>query len=155
MSVWRAISVPWSQVIERSRDGGIAHPPGEGVMQGERVVTGKVQQPDQPGSALHEGADRRPVVAADDQISFPVPGRGSVTGIERALMDGQHRLGEPRPAPLDPLVGSPMITPGPQRGTMFRRDLPWPDECGSGQVDRLVDALVTHPHAGLVRVLGP
>ena len=56
-------------------------------MQSSPGAQRQVQQPDHPGAALDQGPDHRGVVAADDEISFPVPGLGSVGRLERALMD--------------------------------------------------------------------
>ena len=78
---WRAISVPWSQVIERSNAGGRSAMPGpQRLVQGVAVSAGEVQQPDQPGLPLDERADRRALVLADDQIAFPVPGSERSSG---------------------------------------------------------------------------
>src|SRR6185437_14461003 len=74
--------------------------------------------------------------------------------LERALMDSEHRLGEPRPAPVDPLMRPPVIAPGPQRRTLHRRDFRRSDQDRSWLVDRLVDALVTQPHLRPVRKPG-
>jgi hypothetical protein len=54
---------------------------------------GQVQQPDHPGLPLHQGADRRALVRADDEISFlTVACLGAVLRLKRPLTDGEHRL---------------------------------------------------------------
>ena len=40
------------------------------------VALGQMQQPDEPGLALDERADRGLLVLADDQVALPVPGLG-------------------------------------------------------------------------------
>ena len=64
----RAISVPLSQAIDR-----ISPPAGRPfvpyrIMQGVAIARGKVQHPDRPGLPLDEGADRRALVLADDEV---------------------------------------------------------------------------------------
>ena len=66
---------------------------------------------DRGGGRPPRGADHRAVVAADDEIAFPVSGLGPVLGPERTLVDRQHRLGEAGPATVDPLLGPSMIRP--------------------------------------------
>jgi len=81
-------------------------------VEGLRVALGKMQQPDHPGCPLDQGADRPTVVAADDQVAFPMARFGPVGGVEGSLVDGQHRLGEPGPWLLSLLLRSAVITPG-------------------------------------------
>ena len=69
-----------------------------------------MQQPDEPGLSLDEGADHRALVLADNEIAFPVPGLAAVAGFEGALMDGEHRLGEPRASAAGSLVRLSVIT---------------------------------------------
>jgi hypothetical protein len=76
------------------------------------VAAGQAQQPDHPGLPFDQRADRRALVLADDEISFPVPRVGAVRGLEGPLVDGEHRLLEPGPAPFGPLMRTPVITPG-------------------------------------------
>ena len=42
-------------------------------------------------------------------------GFGAVLGIERALVDGEHRLFEPRPAPDMALMRAPVVAADAQR----------------------------------------
>jgi hypothetical protein len=68
MSVCRAISVPWSQVIERSSDlREVAHAGGQRGVHRQGVPPRQVQQPDHPGLPLDQRADHRALVLADDQ----------------------------------------------------------------------------------------
>src|SRR5690606_37936163 len=84
-----------------------------------------------------------------------MPSHAAVGGLEGTLVDGEYRLLEPRPTPIHLLMGTPMITPGPQRRAPLRRQSRWPQEPGSGLVDHLVDALVTQPHRPVGGVLRP
>ena len=56
-------------------------------------LAGQVQQDREPGGALHQGADRRAVAGAEDQVALPVPGHGPVGDLGGALAD---REGLPR-----------------------------------------------------------
>lgn len=64
-----------------------------------------------------------------------------------------HRLLEPGPATLGPLIGSPVIPPGAQRRAVLRCHRRRPEQRRSGLIDGLVDALVTQPHRRLVRMV--
>ena len=66
-------------------------------------------------------------------------------------MDGQHRLLEPRPASPAGLMGATVIASGAQRRTALRREPGWPQEHGTGLIQRLVDALVAQAHFWFVR----
>ena len=139
--------MPWSQVIDRSSAGGRSPSRAlQGVVEGVAVALRKMQQPDQPGLAFDECADRRALVLADDQVALPVPGLGAVLGRERPLVDGEHRLLEPGPTAFGALLSAPMISAGAQRGAMLRSQPRRAHQCRSGLVDGLVDALVTQPH---------
>lgn len=56
-----------------------------------------MDQSHETGLAFDEGADRRAVVVADDEVTLPVPGFGPVEGREGPVVDGQHRLLKPWP----------------------------------------------------------
>lgn len=77
---------------------------------GVAVTLRQVQQADGPGPPFDEGADRGLVVFADDEVSFPLPGLGALLGRKRPVVDGEHRLLEPRPAPVGVLVGAAVVT---------------------------------------------
>ncbi len=81
-----------------------------------------MHQPDRAGLALDEGSDRRALVLADDEATFPVPWLAAVGGSEWPLMDGQHRLGEPRTALPRPLVSAAMGPAGAQPTAVWRPD---------------------------------
>jgi hypothetical protein len=70
----------------------VTHPVFQRIVEGVAVAPGKMKQPDQAGLSFDEGAYRRPLALADDEIPFPMPGLGTVLGQERALMDREHRL---------------------------------------------------------------
>ena len=74
-----------------------------------------MQQPDHPGLPFDECADRRALVLADDEITFPVPRLGAVLGREGPLVDREHRMLKPRPTPFGALMSAPVISPGAQR----------------------------------------
>ena len=80
-----------------------------------------------------------------------MPSLGTILGRERPLVDREHRLLKPRPAPLDPLMGTPVIAAGAKRRTTMRGQLRRAQKCRTRLVNGLVDALVTQPHRRLVR----
>jgi acyl CoA:acetate/3-ketoacid CoA transferase beta subunit len=90
-------------------------------VQGVAVAIGHVQQADHSGLPLDQGADRRALVLADDQITFPMAGLGTVIGLERPLADSEHGLLGPGPAPLGALMRAAVIPAGAQRRPMVRR----------------------------------
>jgi len=71
---------------DRSDQGGgqPTHGRGDRDAQGIGVTTGKVHQPDPAGLPLDEGADRRALVLADDEVTFPVAWLTAGGGIEMA-----------------------------------------------------------------------
>ncbi|EPQ45517.1 transposase [Mycobacterium pseudoshottsii JCM 15466] len=73
-----------------------------------------MHQSNQPGLALDEGADRRALVLAEDEVAFPVSWLTAVGGGEWPLVDRQHRLGEPWATPARPLVRAAMGPAGAQ-----------------------------------------
>jgi len=79
-----------------------------------------------------------------------MPSLGAILRRERTLVDGEHRLLKPRPAPLDPLMRPSVVTPGAQRRPTMRSELRAAQECRPWLVYGLVDALVTQPHPRLV-----
>jgi hypothetical protein len=131
--------------------GQVGHPGCQRVVQGVAVTPGQVQQPDHPGLPFDQRADCRALVLADDEISLPVPGLRAVIGLEGPLADGEHRLLEPRAAPVATLMRPPVITPGAQRGAAMRGQRGRAHQRRSGLVDGLVDTLVTQPHPRRVR----
>ena len=106
------------------------------------VTGGKVHQSNQAGLALNESADRRALVLADDEVTFPVARLTAVSGIEWPLMDRQHRLSEPRTTPAWPLVRAAMSPAGAQRSPVWRPDLRWPDQARVRLIHSLIDAFV-------------
>src|SRR6266852_2300835 len=113
----------------------------------EFLTLPQVQQQHEPGRALDQGADRRGVARAHDQVAFPVPGHRPVRDLGGPLADHHHVLD-----PAAPLAGLPagpaQRPPRPQA----RRQLP-AQRPPALHVDRLVDRLVRHPHLRLVREL--
>jgi hypothetical protein len=79
-----------------------------------------MQEPDHPGLPLHQGADRRALVLADDEVSLPMAGLGAILGTEGPLMNREHGLLEPGRAPFGPLMRAPVIASGAQRGATVR-----------------------------------
>jgi len=113
--------------------------PRQRLMQREAVAPRQVQETDQAGVSLHERADRRRLVFADDQISLLVSGLRTDRQRERPVVDGQHRLLRPRLSPLH----SPVIAAGPQRRTVMLRERRGPHQHRPGLVAGLTNALVT------------
>lgn len=107
--------MPWSQVIERRRWREVTQAGRQRLVQGFTVAAGQVQQPQQPGLPFDQGADRGPLVAADDEVALPVPRLGPVCGLEGSLVHRQHGLLKPGPPALDTLLRAPVLPPGPQR----------------------------------------
>lgn len=44
-----------------------------------------------------------------------MPGLRAILGVKRPVVDGEHRLLEPRPATVPVLVGAAVVTAGAQR----------------------------------------
>ena len=91
-AAWRAISLPWSQVMVRnSSPGSVAMAWRIACIDRARVAAvGQVQQHHVAGGALDEGADRGPAVLADDEVAFPVAGHGPVVGLGGPFADHDH-----------------------------------------------------------------
>jgi hypothetical protein len=68
---------------DRPSQGGrqIRQPCGQGIVQGLAVAAREVQQPDRPGLPFDEGADRRGLVLADNQVSLLTLLRGRQPGV--------------------------------------------------------------------------
>jgi hypothetical protein len=64
-----------------------------------------VQQHDEPGGALDQGADRGGAVFSDDQVAFPVSGHGPISDLGRPLADHDF-VGDA--AAVAALIGDPM-----------------------------------------------
>jgi hypothetical protein len=95
-----------------------------------------MKQDREAARALDHGADRRAGELADDQIAFPMPRRGPVIGLGRALVDHRH-VHQP-PAALVPTAVRPAASPScPQRLRQFAVQA-----AEFGSVDRLIDRLV-------------
>ena len=93
----------------------ITHPRFQRLVQRLAIPTRQMQQPDQSRLPFDEGADRGSLPLTDDEIPLPMTGFGSVGWFEGAVVDRQHRLLEPGPAPLRVLVSAPVIPSGPKR----------------------------------------
>jgi hypothetical protein len=87
-----------------------------------------VQEPDRPGLSLDQGADRRALVFANDEIALPMPGLGPVQRIEGPLADGEYGLLEPPPSPFGVLVRATVIA------SMRSRDRWW-GASGDGRIN--------------------
>jgi hypothetical protein len=83
----------------------------ERVVECVAVALGQMQQPDEAGLALNEGADGGLLILADDQIVFSVARLGAVAGWEGPLVDRQHRLFEACPAAIGTLLCPAMVRP--------------------------------------------
>jgi hypothetical protein len=106
------------------------------------VPSGQVQQHREPGVAIDQGADRRPVLLPGDQIPFPMSRLRPVGGLGRALVDHRH-LGQGTGAAG---IGATMWLATPPAGAQPTRQLPG-QPTQLGPVDRLVD-LGTRCHCG-------
>jgi hypothetical protein len=89
-------------------------------VQGLAEAAREVEQPDRPGLPFDEGADRRGLVLADDQVSLPMPGLRAVLGQKRPFVDGEHRVLKPWPTLFGVLLSPPMIAAGAQRRATVR-----------------------------------
>jgi hypothetical protein len=108
------------------------------------VTVGQVQQHQEAGAALDQGADRC-AVGADDQVAFPVPGNCSVVCLGGAFGD-HHHVGDP----AAPLVVFAVWFPDRSAGAQMLRQLLFQAAAGL-DIERLVDRLVGHPHLRIVR----
>ncbi len=86
------------------------------------VALRQMQQENEAGLALDEGADCGLLVRADDQVAFPMSSLVAIFGWEWPLVDRQHRLLESWASPILSAVRAAVITAGPQRRTMLRRE---------------------------------
>jgi len=59
------------------------------------AAVGEMQQHHEPGRAFDQGPDGGLLVAADDQVAFPVAGHGPVGGLGGAFADHHHVLDAP------------------------------------------------------------
>src|SRR5699024_1367475 len=89
--------------------------------------------------ALHQRADGRSAVRADDQISLPVAGNGPVGSLGRALADHHHGRQEARLALLSTAVRLAHRPAGAQRSGKVAAQL-----SAALDVERSVDRLVAH-----------
>ena len=135
--------------------GQITHPRFQRLVQRLAIPAGQMQQPDQPRLPFDESADRGSLPPADDEIPLPVTGFGSVGRFEGPVVDRQHGLLEPGPAPLRVLVSAPVIPPCPKRRAVLRCQLRRPQERGSGRVEDLVDALAAQLQLRVLRECEP
>ena len=80
-----------------------------------RAGVWQVQEADEPGGTLDEGADLGGLVFANDQIALPVPRYGSIVGFSRALRDIDHaRNATTAITATRPTAWFPQRTPGAQ-----------------------------------------
>jgi hypothetical protein len=142
--------VPGDRAQQRRRK--VTHPLHDGGQQRLRVMNGKVEQPDRPCLAFHQRPNGGAVFLADDHISLPMPCLGPVLWCEGSVADRAHGLGEAWAATLEFLLGTPVVPSGPQRRAMLRGHLRRSRQLETRLVEGLVEALVTQPHAGLVRI---
>ena len=76
----------------------------------------KTDEFDVAGVAFDERADRRAVLRADDDVTFPVTWLGAVLRRERALVHAEHGFPEASPSPGEADVFASVIAAGAQRG---------------------------------------
>ena len=112
------------------------------LVQRVAVALRKMQQPDDAGLRSTRVPIAERLVVADDEVALPMPGFGAILGSEWAVVDGQHRLLEPRPAALEALVSAAVVPTGAQRRATMRRQRRRPQQSRSRLVDGLIDALV-------------
>lgn len=130
--------VPGQRAPQRRRE--LTEGADEGGVHLDGVRCGQMQKLDVAGLPFHERPDRGAVVGADDEVSLPMAGDGTVIRLKAALMNRQHRLREPSSGSDLTSVTTTMITPGPQWGRCGLAQDP-----GRGAVDRLRDCLRRHP----------
>src|SRR6185295_18390697 len=115
MSVCRAISMSWSQVIDWIRfEGREPMVVAIAVRRESASRVGRRSRRIRRVWRLDEGADRRALIVADDEVAFPVPRLAAVGGGEWPLVDEQRRLGEPWATPARALVDAAMSPAGAQ-----------------------------------------
>ena len=140
---WRAISVPWSQVIDRRSVGG------RSVIRAVRASwraspwrCGRCRT-GPSGPSFDECADRRGLVLADDQVALPMPGSDrSSGGNGRSWMVSIGCWNRGRRRSTRVLLSPPMIPASAQRGSIGAEPTGRAQQCRSRLVDGLVDALV-------------
>ena len=136
-------------------DDGVAHGLGAMTGQGGSVLHAgrgamarharQVQQHGEARGALHQPADRR-AAEAEDQVSFPMAGHGSVGRFRRTLAD--HDLGRDE-ALAPPACARPR---DPQRPAAAQAGGQLAAETAAAlDEQRLVDGLVADPHGPVVR----
>ena len=103
------------------------------------LVVAEVQQDHEAGGTLDQCADRGTVVAADDQVAFPVAGHGSVGDLGRAFADHDH-VGDPASV-LCASAWSTLGAAGAEAAGEFSAQL-----AAALDVEGFVDGLVGHPH---------
>ena len=143
-----AISLPWSQVMERrsARAGARSWRPSRRGLLGA-VPVGQMQQHHVPGGAFDQGADRAVVVRAHDQVAFPVAGHRPVFDLGGPFGDHHHVRGcWPRRSTRP--WWSALGAAGAQTAVQFTAQ-----PTSALDVQRLVDRLVRHPHLRPVREL--
>ena len=143
---WLAISAPWSQVIDRrssagQRGDGLAH---RGVDAVSRAAVLEVEQQDESGAALDEGADGAAAALAQDDVALPVAGHGTVVDLGGSFGD-VHHPGQPASAVAVPRFGGG-VRPDAQASGQLAAQL-----AAALHEQRLIDRLVAHPH---LRVVG-
>lgn len=112
------------------------------------VTLWDVQKTHHAGLTLEQCADCGTLRLADDQVTLPMSGLRPVGGIERPLMDGEHRLLEPGATTIEVLMSPVVIAPGPQQGTPVRGPCCGAQQDRSWLIYRLINALVTQPLPG-------
>ena len=144
-----AISLPLSQVRDRFSSTGRVLMVGTMASWNSCAVRrpGQVDQQHVARCPLDQGADRRAVVAAHDQVSFPVPGHGPVLGLGAGV-----RWIEivPTSFPRRSSAASGSGACGAPLGTQMGRQFTFQSAAGLDE-QGLVDRLRTHPH---LRVIG-
>src|SRR5512135_1764600 len=109
----------------------------------------QVQQHDEPGAALDQGADRR-AAQADDEIALPMSGHRPVLSLGRALANQDLLADEPLPSASGAGSGDAQRPPGPQAGRQLAAQ-----RAAALHVQGLVDRLVRDPHRRIIGEIEP
>jgi hypothetical protein len=109
----------------------------------------QVDQDGEPAGAAGQGADRRPVERAGDQITLPVPGFAAAGGRRGPLADHRHAGQRPGPADAGAAVRLAVPPAGPQQGGQVAAQ-----PAQLRPVDGLIDRLVHQVSAGIAGELG-
>ena len=138
------VYAPWSQVIEcpqlrRQRGDGLAHRRGFSRDRGAALL--EVQQQDEAGGALDEGADRAPTALAQDEVAFLVVRHRAVGDLGGAFGDIEQCRGS-GPGDRERLASCGRHAPGSQASSQIAA---W--FATTLHEQRPVDGLVTHPHS--------